>query len=343
MSKMKAVRIHDYGGPEVVVCDEIPAPEPGTGEVVVKIEAAAMNHLDLWVRKGLPKYPLPKILGSDGAGIIHSTGDGVKKFKVGDPVLIQPLWYCGTCKFCTTGKENYCLEFGIFGEDRNGTMCEYFRVNEKNAYHKPGNISFEEAAAFSLVGQTSYTMLVERARIHPGETVLIWGAGSGIGTMAVQIAKHYDCLVIATTGGDEKADFAKKSGADYVLDHYTEDISKKVKEITNGTGVDIIFEHPGAATWKHSLRSLGKGGRIVTCGATTGPEVEIDIRHLFFKQQSILGSTMGSVKAFKSILKLVENGIVKPCIDKVFVFKDAADAHHYLEHEHVFGKVILKP
>lgn len=340
---MKAVRIHSYGGPEVIRIDRIPIPEPGEGEMIIKIKAASMNHLDLWVRRGLPKYSLPGILGSDGSGIVHSTGSGVKAFSAGDEVLIQPLWYCGVCRQCLEGRENYCPDFGIFGEDRNGTQCEYMAVPERNVYKKPRNISFEEAAAFPLAGQTAYAMLVSRARIQPNETVLVWGAGSGIGSMAVQIAKSSGCTVIATGGNQDKTEHARALGADYVINHYENDVSITVKEITDGRGVDVVFEHVGEATWQQSLRSLGRGGRLVTCGATTGPKVNLDVRHLFFKQQSILGSTMGNSDAFNGIYEMVSDGTVKPVIDRIFSLDEAAQAHSYLENEHNFGKVVLKP
>jgi len=340
---MKAVRIHSFGGPEVIKIDDIPVPEPEKENVVVEIRATAMNHLDLWVRRGGPTHLLPMTLGSDGAGIVHKTGSGVTRFKIGDEVLIQPLWYCGNCKSCNSGKENYCSKFGIFGEDRNGTQCEYFIVPERNLFHKPNNISFEEAAAFPLVGQTAYAMLVTRADIQKDETVLVWGAGSGIGSMAIQIAKHRGCRIIATGGTQEKIEHALEIGADYGINHFKEDVLSRIKEITNGTGVDVVFEHVGEATWNTSLRCMNKGGRLVTCGATTGPEVKLEIRHLFFKQQSIMGSTMGNADAFKNVYKMVENGSLKPTIDKIYKFEDAALAHEYLENDHNFGKVILAP
>ncbi len=340
---MHAARIHEHGGPEVLKYESVPNPEPKEGEVVVQIRASAMNHLDLWVRRGIPGVPLPMILGSDGAGVISEVGDGVTQFKVGDEVCIQPLTYCGQCRFCTRGQENYCNQMGIFGETRDGTNCEYIAVPEQNVRLKPEHLSFEEAAAFPLTSQTAYGMLVRRAKIEPGETVFVWGAGSGVGTMAVQIAKVNGCRVIATGGNDEKRAHAESIGADFVLDHYQDDIANSVKEFTEGRGADVVFEHVGKATWKTSLRILGKGGRLVTCGATTGPIVDIDIRHLFFKQQTLIGSTMGDVAAFDDCLTLVSEGKIKPVVDRAFPLREIKQAHEHLENGTQIGKVILVP
>jgi NADPH:quinone reductase-like Zn-dependent oxidoreductase len=340
---MKAIRIHHHGGPEVLQVDNIERPQPGKEEVLVEIRAAGMNHLDLWVRKGIPGVPLPMILGSDGSGVVVSVGKLVDDFKPGDEVVIQPLTYCGHCRFCRSGRENYCDEWGILGENQNGTQCEYMALKPHFLRPKPTNLSFIEAAGVALTGQTAYAMLVRRAGIQPGETVFIWGAGSGVGSTAIQIAKGTGCTVIATGGNDQKLTLAKNLGADLALDHYQDDIASRVKEFTNGRGVDVVVEHVGAATWKTSLRILGKGGRLVTCGATTGSGVEIDLRHLFYKQHSILGSTMGDVGAFDASLKLVEQEKLKPIIDRTFPFSAVREAHEYLEKGQQVGKVILVP
>ncbi|MBC8345070.1 MAG: zinc-binding dehydrogenase [Candidatus Marinimicrobia bacterium] len=340
---MQAARIHSHGGPEVLQVESIPEPESKAGEVIVQIKAAALNHLDIWVRRGIPGVPLPMILGSDGAGVISAKGDGVTQVSIGDAVCIQPLTYCGHCRFCKRGRENYCDNMGILGESQDGTQCEYIAVPERNVRLKPAHLSFEAAAAFPLTAQTAYTMLVRRAKIEPGETVFIWGAGSGVGTMAIQIAKAKGCRIITTGGHKGKRVHATNLGADLVLDHYQDDIAKLVQEFTDGCGADVVFEHVGKATWEASLRMLAKGGRLVTCGATTGPKVEIDVRHLFFKQHTILGSTMGDVAAFDDCLSLVSDGRIKPIVDKVFSLSDIKQAHEYLEKSEQIGKVILLP
>ena len=340
---MQAVRIHEHGDIGILQCESAPKPKPKTGEVLVQVKAAAMNHLDLWVRRGIPGVPLPMILGSDGSGVIAQIGDDVTQFKDGDNVCIQPLVYCGHCHFCSRGQENYCDKIGILGETQDGTYCEYIAVPEANVRLKPEHISFEEAAAFPLTSQTAYAMLIHRAKIEEGETVFVWGANSGVGTMAIQIAKTKGCRVIATGSTEKKRIHASAVGADLVLDHYNDEIAKSVKLFTEGRGVDVVFEHVGKDTWDISTRILGKGGRLITCGATTGPKVGIDIRHLFSKQQTILGSTMGSVAAFDECLSLVSKGKIKPVIDRTFRFNEAKEAHEHLENGQQIGKVILLP
>jgi len=262
---------------------------------------------------------------------------------VGDEVFIQPLTYCGLCSFCRQGLENYCYNFGILGETQDGTQAQFLVVEERNLRPKPYGLSFEEAAAFPLVAQTAYTMLVDRANLQPGEALLVWGGTSGIGTMAIQIGKWKSCTVIATGGTPEKLDLMKRLGAEHVLNHYTDDIRTAVREITAGRGVQVVFEHVGAATWQTSLRCLGKGGRVVTCGATTGADVTFNLRHLFYKQQSILGSTMGNVAALDSMIDLVGKGIIKPIIDRSFPMSRVREAHQYLEAKRQMGKIILYP
>ena len=337
---MKAARIHSHGDRDVLKIDDIPIPEVQTGQVCVHLKAAAMNHLDIWVRKGIVGVQLPMILGSDGAGVIHKTGSDVKKFSEGDEVVIQPLVYCGKCRQCMAGKENYCDKMGILGESVDGTNCEYIVLDERFVEPKPAGLSFEEAAAFPLAGQTAYQMLVKRARIQPGETILVWGASSGVGHMAVQIAKAVGCKVIATAGSKEKCQFAKELGADLVLDHYKDDVADKIKDFCGR--VDVVFEHVGPKTWDTSMRVLNKGGRVVTCGATTGAAVSIDLRHLFSKQQTVLGSTMGDADSLTQIIKMVEKGQVIPKVDRIFSLEDIRSAHEYLERSNQCGKVVLE-
>ena len=340
---MNALRIHENGGPYVLKWESIPDPTSNSNDVLVEIKSTAMNHLDIWVRSGMPNCPLPMILGSDGAGIVSDIGDSVSQFSIGDAVIIQPLVWCGECRFCKTGRQNYCTSMGIFGETQNGTMSEYISVPEKNVRRKPANLNFDEAASLALAGQTAYAMLVRRANLQPGETVLIWGASSGVGSMAIQIAKQLGCTVIATAGSDEKVDAAKNLGADYSVQYKNADVGSTVKDLTDGAGVDVVFEHVGAATWKTSLKCLAKGGRLVTCGATTGPKVEVDLRHIFIKQQSILGSTMGDLASLDEVVSLAESGAVTPVIDSIHKMENGSDAHRRLESGEAFGKVILNP
>ncbi len=336
---MKAARIHEHGEPDVLQVEEIPAPELHAGQVCIQLKASALNHLDIWVRKGIPGVPLPMILGSDGAGVICKLGENAEKFSIGDPVIIQPLVYCGECRNCQSGNENICEEMGIRGESTDGTNCEFIVLDEKFVEPKPDNISFPEAAAFPLVGQTAYQMLINRAKIQPGENVLVWGAGSGVGHMAIQIAKIVGCNVITTAGTDEKCSFAYELGADLVVNHYNDNVIQEVKKFCGK--VDVVFEHVGSASWDISMNVLSKGGRVVTCGATTGPKVAIDLRHLFFKQQTIMGSTMGNADAFTHVIKFVKDGKLIPQVDKIFSLDDIAIGHEYLEHSEQFGKVVI--
>ena len=340
---MKAVRIHQHGNSDVLIYEDVPIPEISTDQCLVKIKAAALNHLDIWVRKGIPGVPLPLIMGSDGAGIIEKNGKNVTGFSIGDRVLIQPLTYCGTCRWCKEGKENYCAKWGIFGENQDGTQCAYLAMDPEHLRLIPEGMSFEEAAAFPLVAETAYAMLIDRANIQPGETVFVWGASSGVGSMAIQIAKAIGCKVVTTVSNIKKGAFAKNLNADLVIDYKEDDLIKKVKEFTNKQGVDVVVEHVGTKTWETSLRILGKGGRLVTCGATTGSEAKFDIRHLFSKQQSILGSTMGNAHSLDKALKMYRKGVLKPIVDRCYKMSDIQKAHDYLESGKQIGKVIVIP
>lgn len=340
---MKAVRIHQHGGLDVLKYEDIPMPNINQNQCLIKIKAAALNHLDIWVRKGFPGVPLPMIMGSDGAGVIEEIGTNISEFSVGNRVLIQPLTYCGTCRWCKQNEENYCEKWGIFGENQDGTQCEYMAIDADHLRIIPSGMSFEEAAAFPLVAETAYAMLIDRANIQEGETVFVWGASSGVGSMAIQIAKAMGCKVLTTVGNVKKRDFAEKLGADLIVNYNDENISKIVKEFTGRQGVDVVVEHVGTKTWETSLRILGRGGRIVTCGATTGSEAKFDIRRLFYNQQSILGSTMGNVKSLESALAMYRNGDIKPIVDKCFKMSEIRKAHEYLENGNQMGKVIVIP
>jgi NADPH:quinone reductase-like Zn-dependent oxidoreductase len=340
---MNAVRIHEHGGTDVLVWEEITDPAIKPDQVLVQIKAAAINHLDIWVRRGIPGISLPMILGSDAAGIIKKVGQGVSKFIVGDAVIINPLLYCGKCETCIDGRENECPFIGIIGESTDGTNCEFIAVNERNLRKIPDNIDFESAASFPLAGQTAYQMLINRAQAKEDDTVLIWGSSSGVGSFGLQIAKAIGCNVIATGGSTAKCKQASDLGADISLNHYEDNILGAVKDFTNGNGVDVVFEHSGASTWDISMKILGRHGRVVTCGATTGSKVSIDLRYIFFKQQSILGSTMGNVQALDAVIELIKTDRIKPIVDEIFSMEKIADAHKYFENSNQFGKVVLIP
>ena len=340
---MNAVRIHDHGDEKVLIYEQVPLPDINDNQVLVEIKAAAINHLDIWVRKGIPGISLPMIIGSDGAGIVVKVGKNVNKFSIGDEVIINPLLFCGNCPSCLNNQENQCSSIGIIGETTNGTNCEFIALNQRNLINKPKKMSFECAASFPLAGQTAYQMLINRAMLKESDIVFIWGASSGVGSFGLQIAKSFGCKVIATGGSKKKCEYANKIGADLSLNHYKDDIVSLVKDYTNGKGVNIIFEHSGLETWSASMKILSKFGRLVTCGSTTGPKVSIDLRYIFFKQQSILGSTMGTLSALKEVMNLIVDGSVTPVIDKVFSLDNISDAHKYIEDSNQFGKVILVP
>lgn len=336
---MKAVRIHEHGGPDILKWEEIPQRKCPDDKVRVKIKAAALNHLDIWVRNGLPglSLPLPLTMGSDGAGIVTEVGSQVGIFKPDDEVVIQPNRFCRNCDMCRSGKENYCEKYGILGETEDGVQATEVILDPINLYSKPNHLSFEEAASMPLVFLTAYQMISKRAKLQPNETMLVYGATSGVGSAAIQIGKFLHAKVIATVGDRNKFAHAEKMGADQVINHYKKDWHKSLK----GEKINVVFEHVGPATWPYSLRLLSKGGRIVTCGATTGPDVKIDLRHLFSKQQSILGSTMSDLKTFREVLDLIHVGHFHPFIDKIFSFSEVASAHKRLEKNEHIGKVIL--
>lgn len=343
---VKAIRIHRHGGPEVLQIDDLPIPDAkGTGYLLIKVRAAAMNHMDLWVRQGMPRMriPLPIIPGCEGAGVVEECGPGVKNFKKGDEVVITPGTSCGHCQACLEGNDHSCRSYGIYGENEDGTEAEYKSVPERYLIPKPKNLSFEEAASLPLTFLTAWQMLVDRAEAGPGKEVLILAAASGVGSAGVQIAKFFGAHVIATVGSDEKAGRVKELGADEVINHRSQEIVKEVKRLTNNRGADIVFEHVGAATWEKSLGSLAYGGRLVTCGATTGYDVRLDLRHLFIKQQRILGSTMGPRKSLTRIFELASEGKLRAVIDRTFPFSEVREAHRRLESREQLGKIVLVP
>ena len=289
---MKVVRFHEHGGLGVLRHEEIPDSEPGPGEVLVRVRACALNHLDLWQRRGIPGVLLPHCPGSDVAGeVVRSEPHGVAE---GQRVLVQPGISCGRCVACLGGEDNLCRSYGLVGYQSEGGYAELVTVPVENIVPIPDRIGFVEAAAFPLTFLTAWHMLVTRAELRPGETVLILAAGSGVGQAAIQVARAQGARVIVTAGSEQKLARARKLGAHEGIDHYTQDIAKEVRRFTDRRGVDVVFEHVGQATWESSMKRLRRGGRLVTCGATTGPSVSIDIRHLFSRQISLVGSFMGS-------------------------------------------------
>ena len=342
---MKAARIHQHGGPEVLKYEDAPEPVIRANDVLIRVRACALNHLDLWVRQGLPgaRIPMPHVLGSDISGEVVETGALCERIKPGQRVLLSPGLSCRQCEQCLLGLDNQCRRYRLFGTTVDGGNSELLAAPEYAAIPIPGDLSYESAAAAPLVFLTAWHMLFTRAQMQAGEDVLVLAASSGVGMAAVQIAKMFHCRVIATAGGDAKLAKAKALGADHVIDHYQQDISAEVKRITAKRGADIVFEHVGEATWHKSLESLAPNGRLVTCGATTGYDAKLDLRFLFSKQQSLLGSYMGTMGELHKVLKFVFNGTLKPVVDKVYPLSDVADAHRRLENKEQFGKVVVVP
>lgn len=322
---MKALRIHEDGGPEVLRLDEVENPVAGPGEVLIRLKAASLNHLDIWLRQGLPSVPKPRILGADGAGVVEALGEGVDGFELGQRVVLNP------------GLRNGAE---IVGEHRDGTHAELIAIPRENVHPIPEELSFEEAAAFPLVYETAYRMLVTRAGLREGEWVLVWGIGSGVGSAAFLIAKALGARVVVTSSDDGKLERARELGADETVNHESGDVVSVVKEATEG-GPHVVVEHVGEATWKTSLQVARTGGRIAVCGATSGPNPPANLHRIFWKQLSILGSTMGTAEDFAGVYELVASGRVKPLVDRVFPLDEAAEAHRHLESGKQFGKVVL--
>jgi len=342
---MKAARIHQHGPPEVLKYEDVPDPKIKANQILVRVRACALNHLDLFVRAGIPgmKFAMPHILGCDIAGEVVETGELCERVKPGWRVLLSPGLSCRQCDQCMAGRDNFCRRYTIFGYGVDGGDAELLAAPEWTAIQIPDDLSFEEAAAVPLVFLTAWHMLVGRAHLQMGEDVLVLAASSGVGSAAIQLAKLYRCRVIATAGGEAKLAKAKELGADHVIDHYTQDISAEVKKLTGKRGVDVVFEHVGAATWSKSLESLAPAGRLVTCGNTSGWDVKLDLRFLFSKQWSLLGSFMGTLGDLHQVLKFVFKKELKPVIDKVYPLSEIRAAHERLENKEQFGKVVVIP
>jgi NADPH:quinone reductase-like Zn-dependent oxidoreductase len=341
---MKAVRFHEHGGIEQLQFEDVADPAPRPGEILVRVKACALNYLDIWERRGMPgvRLPLPHISGSDVAGVIEAVGPGVDHLTPGDKTLVNPGLSCMHCEACYRGEDSLCRNYSVLGYLTDGGYAELLRVPSVNALPYPEQLSFTEAAAIPLVFMTAWHMLVTRCGIRQGQDVLVLGAGSGVGSAAIQIAKFFNTRVLATAGTDEKLEKAVELGADHVINHSRQSIREEVKRFTARRGVDVVFEHPGAATWEDSLASLAPGGKLVTCGATTGPSVGLDLRHLFAKQISLLGSYMGAKHELLEALKLVRGGRLRPVVSQVLPLKEAGQAQSLLENRAHFGKVVLE-
>ncbi|MGB6484988.1 MAG: zinc-binding dehydrogenase [Candidatus Acidiferrales bacterium] len=345
---MKAVIFTQHGGPEVLTYTDVPDPRPRPDEVLVRVRACALNHLDLFIRNGIPgiQIPMPHtvghINGSDISGEIAAVGELVTGIAPGEKVLLQPGISCGCCAACLAGNDNLCRKYTLLGYLVPGGYAEYVCAPARNAVPMPAGLSFEEAAAIPLVFLTAWHMLVTRAKLQPGEEVLILGGGSGVGSAGIQLAKVLGARVITTVGAEEKVEKLRALGADEVIVHTKQQIRAEVKRFTNNRGVDVVFEHVGEATWSQSVASLAVNGRLVTCGATTGFDAKIDLRFLFSRHLSILGSYMGSKAELFPVLDLVSRKLLHPVLDKVFPLAEARAAHERLEHREQFGKVVLK-
>lgn len=342
---MDAVVLYEHGGPEVLRYESVDKPEPGPGQVRVAVKAVALNHLDLWVRRGGPAFRLeyPHRLGSDVAGVIDAVGPGVTGVEVGARTVVQPGVSCGVCAACLHGDDNLCRRYRILGENTQGGYGEYLVVPWANLAPYPGELPFEEAAASLLTFLTAWQMMVKKAAVRPGETVLVQGAGSGVGVAAMQIARLFNARVIATAGTDDKLAKARELGADEAINYRTTDFVKEVKKLTGKRGADVVIEHVGGETFSKSILATRSGGRVVTCGATAAFEATVDLRHVFFRQISLLGSTMGSKSDLLQALEHIAAGRMRPVVHCTLPLREAAKAHQILEDRKAFGKVVLVP
>lgn len=342
---MRALALAATGGLDQLKVMEVadPAP-PGPGEVQVRIRSAALNRLDLFVAEGIPGAApvLPHIVGADGAGVIAAVGAGVTGFKAGDEVMFDPGVSCGECAACLADDDPFCPAYQILGEHRHGSIAELVNIPARNLAPRPAGWSWHETAAFSLTALTAWRMLVDRAKVRTGETVLVWGAGGGVAQMCIGIAKQFGARVIATSSSAAKLDLARRLGADIAIDHSAQDVIAEVKGATGRKGCEIVVDCVGQATWERSLRCLGRGGRLVSCGATSGPAASFDLRRLFWHQWSILGSTMGSRSEYRAVSALAAQGLLKPVIDAVVPLHQAVDAYRRLASGAQAGKLVIE-
>ncbi len=341
---MKAVFYEETGSTDVLQYGEFPDPEIGEEELLVDVKAGGLNHLDVWTRRGMPSpREFPHVPGSDAAGVVTEVGDRVSRFEVGDRVAVEPSLSCGDCEFCRSGEQSQCVQFKIKGEHTRGVHSENAAVHEDNLVAVPDHVDFVTAAAVPLVFQTAWRMLVSRAEINQADSVLVLGASGGVGHACVQIAADAGAEVFATASTDEKLEYAREIGADHAINYETEDFVSAIKEATDGRGVDVVVDHVGGATWQDSISATAKGGAVVTCGATTGPNPETDITQIFWKQLDILGSTMGTPGEGDDVLAKVWDGTFEPRIREVLPMSEIVRAHEILQDREGFGKVVVVP
>ena len=342
---MNAVIFRTHGGPEALEYTQVPTPTPGPGEVLVQVKACSLNHLDIWIRQGISAYQiaLPHISGCDVAGVVEQVGPGVDGVRVGTPVFIAPGLSCFQCAWCQAGQDNLCRSYGIFGAKTDGGYATHTTARASDVIAIPAGMSFKEAAAFPLVFLTAWHMLITRAMLRPGETVLVHAAGSGVGHAAIQIARLAGATVYTTVGTDAKIPKAKVLGVEEVINYQREDVVQRIHALTHQQGVDVVVEHIGPQTWEGSVRLLKKGGRLVTCGATSGPSVPLDLRDVFSRQLSILGSTMGTRSELLTLTQLIGARRLAPVIDTVYPLHEARTAQERMMMRDVFGKLILQP
>lgn len=343
MVSNRAIVVREHGGYDKLLIEERPVPVPGPGQVRVRVKALGLNHLDTWVRRGVPghKFPLPLVLGNDACGVVDALGPGVTSCKEGDAVVVLPGVSCGACEQCQGGIDQLCRSYHILGESTDGTASDFAVVPAANVASKPPNLSDEEAGSIGLVFLTAWNMLVRRAELKAGETVLVHAGLSGVGSAAVQIARLLGATVIATAGGALKCQKVQALGAHHVIDHTQQDFVSEVRQLTGKGGVPVVFEHVGQATWEGSMKCLARGGRVVTCGATTGGAVQISLHAVFFKSLSILGSTMGSKGDLRRILGLFAQGRLHPVVDRVLKLEQVGTGHRLLEERQAMGKIVL--
>ena len=340
---MKAVLFRAHGGPDKLSYEDLPTPTIGPDEVLIKVKACALNHLDIWIRQGNPAYPMPMphVSGSDVAGIVEQVGAQADHVTVGQRVFVSPGISCWKCEPCLAGRDNFCKSYSLLGAMMHGGYAEYVKVPFRNVLPMPENLSFEQAAAFPLVSVTASHMLFAQAGLQYGETVLIMGGGSGVGTMAIQMAKLAGARVITTVGSDDKIPKAVILGADAVINHAKEHVAERVKLLTEGHGVDVVFEHIGPEVWESCLASLAKGGRLITCGATTGAEVKVDLRYIYSRQYTIKGSYMGTRAELVKAAELMGQKRLISVIDRTYPLKEARAAQEQMISRKFFGKIIL--
>jgi NADPH:quinone reductase-like Zn-dependent oxidoreductase len=340
---MRAVFIESHGGPEAVRVGDLPDPVPGPGEVRVRVVAAALNHLDVWVLRGIPgvDFSFPHVPGADGAGVVDEVGDGVEGVREGDEVYIQPGLFCGRCEFCQQGEESLCIRYRLLGEHVSGTLAERVVIPATNVYRKPRGLAWAAAAAFPLVYQTAWRLVLSAGGLRAGESVLIHGVGGGVASAALQIAKYAGAFVYVTSSTQAKLDRAIGLGADVAIDYTRESVPRRIRELTGKRGVDLVIDDVGRATWEDSIECVRRGGRIATCGATTGSGATTPLNRVFWKQISIHGSTMANRREFRSVARLVEGRRIEPLVDAEYPLEEASAALARLTDEERFGKIVI--